>query len=139
MSIVNVNRKIFSADTIAELFQSSQRRTTVVHRKKIGEKQVTLDVDGKQPEWLDVGWQWIPQWWCSDWKWASTNSVLLAGKVAQTAGVAMMIEVGGDRAGQERELAYSDMIAQKRHYRAVRETPWQQPWSQPAVVAAASG
>ena len=66
----------------------------------------------------------------------SVNWRLLAGNVAQIAGVMMVILVGGNRAGQRHEPADSDMMVQ---YCAVSKTPWQQPWIQPAVVDAGSG
>ena len=64
----------------------------------------------------------------------SVDRRLWGGTAAQAAAVTMKNEVGDDWVGRRHELAGSDRVALDR---VIHETPWQPPWSRPAVVDAA--
>ena len=77
-----------------------------LYREKIDEKEMTLDVDGRQPEKQMIGRRLaVNSTVVMQRLEMSVDRWLLARTVAQTAGLTMMIEVGTDRAGQRYEPA----------------------------------
>jgi len=103
-------------------------------RKRLVKKKCFQAVteDRQRGRCLDVGWQWVPNEWCSDWKWLSADSVL-AGMMAWAVGVTMQTEFGEDWTGRRHELADSAMVARDH---VAPGTPWQPPWSQHVVLDA---
>jgi len=135
---MSMSIKFFSVAKIAELLRSPQRRSriTIQNQEMIVEKEMFLDVDGKQVEMEMTECQLaVSSIGVMQRLERSVDRRLWAGMAAQAAAVTMRNEVGGDRVGWRRELAGSDRVALDR---VIHKTPWEPPWSRPTVVDAAS-